>query len=167
MSDPVRGGRGDLSGAPRLVADVPRARPSPRRYRAAAAVSAAVLSLVAGCGSGPPSASAASPAASSAAATNDAAPPVPASSAPAAAHTLEISDFLFVPQTLTVPAGAVVTVANQDGANHTVTATDGSFDTGNIAGHATGTFTAPTTPGSYPYKCAIHPFMTGKVTVTG
>ena len=72
-----------------------------------------------------------------------------------------------MPETLTVPAGAVVTVDNQDGANHTLTAADGSFDTGNIAGHATGTFTAPTKPGNYPYKCAIHPFMTGTVTVTG
>lgn len=81
--------------------------------------------------------------------------------------TIAIGNFLFMPETLTVPAGAVVTVTNADGANHTVTAIDGSFDTGNIPGHATGTFTAPTKPGNYPYKCAIHPFMTGTVTVTG
>ncbi len=50
--------------------------------------------------------------------------------------------------------------------NHTVTATDGSFDTGNIPGNAHGMFTAPSKPGSYPYKCAIHPFMKATLTVT-
>lgn len=77
-----------------------------------------------------------------------------------------IKNYLFAPVTLSVPAGATVMVDNQDSSNHTVTAPDGSFDTGNIAGNATGRFTAPSKPGSYPYKCAIHPFMTGTLTVT-
>lgn len=67
-----------------------------------------------------------------------------------------IQSFLFVPVDITVSAGWTVTA---------VTAKDHSFDTGNIAGHATGTFTAPTASGSYPYICAIHPFMTGTLTV--
>ncbi len=92
----------------------------------------------------------------------------PASGAPATtgATTVVIKNFLFAPDSITVPAGATVRVDNQDGANHTLTANDGSFDTGNIAGRASGTFTAPSKPGTYPYKCAIHPFMTGTLVVT-
>lgn len=81
-------------------------------------------------------------------------------------QTVVIKNYLFVPDPVSVPAGATVMVDNQDGSNHTVTATDGSFDTGNIPGHATGRFTAPSKPGSYPYKCAIHPFMKATLTVT-
>ena len=41
------------------------------------------------------------------------------------------------------------------------------FDTGNIAGNGgTGTFTAPTTPGSYPFGCTYHPNMAGTLVVT-
>jgi plastocyanin len=77
-----------------------------------------------------------------------------------------IQNFLFAPEGLTVAPGATVTVVNQDTANHTLTEKDHSFDTGNIPGNATGTFTAPTKAGTYPYICAIHPFMTGTLTVS-
>lgn len=103
-------------------------------------------------------------AATSAAATASAAPA--ASAAAVTATAVVIKNFLFAPESLTVAAGATVMVDNQDGANHTITADDGSFDTGNIAGNARGMFTAPTKPGTYPYKCAIHPFMTGTLIVT-
>lgn len=73
----------------------------------------------------------------------------------------------FAPNPLEVAPGTVVTVKNADPvAPHTVTSDDGtSFDTGNLAAGATGTFTAPTTPGDYAYKCSIHPTMTGTLTV--
>jgi plastocyanin len=71
--------------------------------------------------------------------------------------------------TLTVKAGAKVKVVNEDSAAHTLTdkATH-KFDTGNIDGNgATGTFTAPSKPGSYPFGCTYHPQMSGTLVVTG
>ena len=144
-----------------------------RRSRTIVITTALVAGLVTGCSAspvatqppaGPTTTSAQAPSTSPAdpATAQTTAP----GAAPVATTVIAIQNFLFVPGTLTVPAGATVTVNNQDGANHTLTANDGSFDTGNIPGHATGRFTAPKKPGSYPYKCAIHPFMTGTLTVT-
>ncbi|HEX5404180.1 MAG TPA: cupredoxin domain-containing protein [Pseudonocardiaceae bacterium] len=82
-----------------------------------------------------------------------------------APDTLTISNFAFSPSTLTVTPGAKVTVKNTDSAAHTVTASDKSFDTGDIDTNATTTFTAPTKPGTYKYICTIHQFMQGTLTV--
>lgn len=77
-----------------------------------------------------------------------------------------IEDFAHSPGTLTVEAGATVTVTNNDSASHTVTADDdSSFDTGLIAQGETVTFTAPTEPGEYSYHCTPHPDMTGTLIV--
>jgi plastocyanin len=77
-----------------------------------------------------------------------------------------ISNFAYQPMDLTVDPGQKVTVVNHDSTAHTLTATsDHAFDTGRIDGGATGSFTAPTTPGSYPYICTIHQFMHGTLTV--
>lgn len=90
-----------------------------------------------------------------------------AGSAPAAAGSkIVIDNFAFSPASLTVSSGQTVTVVNNDSTTHTVTATTGkAFDTGSVAPGATGTFTAPSTPGSYPYICSIHPFMHGTLVV--
>jgi plastocyanin len=91
----------------------------------------------------------------------------PAGGTPPPANTIVIDNFAFAPGTLTVKPGAKVTVTNKDTTTHTVTATTGkAFDTGNVAPGASGTFTAPTKPGSYPYICSIHPFMKGTLTVS-
>lgn len=90
----------------------------------------------------------------------------PATSAPAAANTIVIKNFAFSPADLTVAPGAKVTVTNEDTVAHTVTATgDKAFDTGDIAGGKTVTFTAPSTDGSYPYICSIHTYMQGTLVV--
>jgi plastocyanin len=70
--------------------------------------------------------------------------------------------------TMTVKPGAKVTVVNEDSTAHTLTdKKNHKFDTGNINGNgATGTFTAPTTPGSYPFGCTHHPNMAGTLVVT-
>ncbi len=88
----------------------------------------------------------------------------PESSGPPA--TLVIDNYDYTPGVLTVPAGATVEVDNQDGVIHTVTALDGSFDTGEIAGYRPGRFTAPARPGRYPYRDTVLPFMTGTLVVT-
>lgn len=64
-----------------------------------------------------------------------------------------------------VSPGSQVTVKNEDSTNHTVTADgDGGFDVTIDAG-STGTFTAPSQPGSYPYVCTFHGDMTGTLVV--
>ena len=73
-----------------------------------------------------------------------------------------IQNFEYSPDPLQVAVGTEVTVTNADGAAHTLTADDGSFDTGNLDGGATGTITI-TTPGRSTYFCDIHNYMTGVI----
>jgi plastocyanin len=93
------------------------------------------------------------------AARGSAAPKAQAPSAPAA---LTISGFAFGAP-LTVAPGTKVSVRNNDSAPHTVTGS--AFDTGNVGGGASGTFTAPTAAGTFRFSCQIHPSMTGSLTV--
>lgn len=82
--------------------------------------------------------------------------------------TIVVKNFAFVPADLTVSPGATITVHNEDPTTHTLTAVsphDKVFDTGDIAGGATKTFTAPNSAGSYSYICEIHQFMHGTLTV--
>ena len=122
------------------------------------ALSFLLAAAVAACGSSGGSA------APSAAAPSEAAS-VAASEAPAAGgDAVAIKDFAFAPASLTVAAGSTVTWTNEDGAAHTATADDGSFDSGSLATGATFSQTFDTA-GSFPYKCAIHPNMTGTIEV--
>ena len=74
-----------------------------------------------------------------------------------------ISDFAFeVPDS--VPAGATITVVNEDSSFHTVTADDGAFDQ-DAPGRESVTFTAPEEPGEYPFHCTPHPNMTATLVV--
>jgi glucose/arabinose dehydrogenase/plastocyanin len=80
--------------------------------------------------------------------------------------TIEIRSFSFHPDSLSVPAGTTVTWINRDPTDHSVSADDGSFESGDIKtgkefNHA---FIEPKT---YRYRCSIHPSMTGQVMVTG
>jgi plastocyanin len=78
--------------------------------------------------------------------------------------TITIASFTFTGP-LTVSPGTTVTVTNTDSADHTVTADSaGDFDV-QAPGGKTVTFTAPTTPGTYPFHCAIHPQMHGTLIV--
>lgn len=71
----------------------------------------------------------------------------------------------FRPQTFTVAAGTPVTWFNGDTLDHTVTSDDGTFDSGNLPPGARWTHTF-TQPGTYPYHCEPHPWMTGTIVVT-
>ena len=77
---------------------------------------------------------------------------------------VKIVNFSFTPATITVSAGTTVKWTNQDSAAHTVTADDGSFDSGQLAQGATFSFTF-TKAGTFSYKCGNHPTMLGKVVV--
>ena len=76
-------------------------------------------------------------------------------SAQAGAAAVIAQETTFSPPTLTVPAGTTVTWTNTDQAAHTVTADDGSFDTGFVAAGQTVSLTFAT-PGTYPYYCIPH-----------
>jgi plastocyanin len=100
----------------------------------------------------PPAAATASPAASTVV--------LPASAVGAAT----IKDTAFHPATLDVAAGTTVTWTNLDGFGHSVTADDGSFDSGTVSGGATFNHVFDT-PGTYAYHCTIHSGMHGIITV--
>jgi hypothetical protein len=79
---------------------------------------------------------------------------------------VDIVDFAFNPSSVAVDAGATVTWTNQDSTAHTVTADDGSFDSGTLAAGASFSFTF-TSAGTVSYHCTIHPNMVGSVVVSG
>lgn len=70
-------------------------------------------------------------------------------------NTVDISGFAFNPRSLTVSVGTTVTWTNNNGVSHTVTADDGTFDSGTLAESAQFSFTFDT-PGTYPYYCEFH-----------
>jgi nitrite reductase (NO-forming) len=68
---------------------------------------------------------------------------------------------------LTVPVGATVTWINDDpGQMHTVTAADGSFDSGFLETGESWSY-AFETAGTYDYACTPHPWMKARVIVEG
>jgi plastocyanin len=91
------------------------------------------------------------------------------SSVPAGGSTggssIAIKNFAFAPDVLTVKPGTKVSVKNEDGVTHTLTSTTGKFSTGDVASGQRVSFTAPETPGTYPYRCNIHQYMTGTLVV--
>jgi len=72
--------------------------------------------------------------------------------------TITINNFAFAPDTLQAKVGDTITVDNKDSAEHTVTATDKSFDTGRFASGKK-TFTV-TKAGKIEFSCVVHPYMT-------
>ena len=92
-------------------------------------------------------------------------PSVAANDQPSLANAeVKIDNFVFGPETITIPVGATVTWTNKDDIPHTSVSTDGVFkskvlDTDEKFSH---TFDKA---GTYPYYCTIHPKMTGKVVV--
>jgi plastocyanin len=143
----------------------PRRRPLQAIRRAAGASCAAALMALSACGY--PAAGAASPPAPGAAASppraTAAAPPTLAPDA-ASGPQLTIDNFTFRPGTLVVAAGTTVTWTNHDDIPHTVTAADRSFSSAAL--DTDERFSQRfTTPGTYTYFCAIHPRMTGTITV--
>jgi plastocyanin len=89
---------------------------------------------------------------------------VSASAARAQDASVSIVDFAFDSPSITVEAGSTVTWTNVGNANHTVTADDGTFDSGTLGSGESFSFTFAT-PGTYGYHCTIHPNMTAQVIV--
>lgn len=81
------------------------------------------------------------------------------------AVTIDIADFMFKPETVTVKAGTKVTWMNHDTAPHTATdSAGGGFDTGTLRKGDKKTLKLEK-PGTYAYACSFHPFMKATVTV--
>ncbi len=76
-----------------------------------------------------------------------------------------IKNFMFGPVRLVVSPGETVKVTNKDSATHTLTATDGKFNSGDIRHNETKSFKAPKKKGTYDYICNIHQYMMGTITV--
>ena len=71
-------------------------------------------------------------------------------------NNISIYGMLFSPSTKTVAKGAVVKWTNNDANAHTVTSDDGvTFDSGNLGGGASFSYTA-NTAGTFNYHCTIH-----------
>ncbi len=90
---------------------------------------------------------------------------VPASAeSPQAIRIVAIVDFDFMPPTRTIAIGDRIVWRNFGSAPHTVTSSDGLFDSGALnAGQLyTRVFTSA---GTYEYLCTIHPSMTASIVV--
>jgi plastocyanin len=79
---------------------------------------------------------------------------------------ITIKDFKFSPDPLKAPAGATITIKNDDTTTHTVTADDKSFDSGEVANGTSGKITLPDKAATVKYHCQIHNFMMGTVKAT-
>jgi plastocyanin len=85
-------------------------------------------------------------------------------SAPATEASVSVLDRSFSPGSVTIAPNGTVQWTNVSGRDHTVTADDGSFDSGTLIEGATWSLTFDA-PGVYPYFCVIHPDMRGVVSV--
>lgn len=77
---------------------------------------------------------------------------------------VDIAEFTYQPDPVTIEEGGKVIWINRDSAPHTATAEDGSFDTGTLE---EGKLKSETfkEPGTYAYICQIHPSMHGTIEV--
>jgi plastocyanin len=84
--------------------------------------------------------------------------------AAAGAASSEVVSRAYQPPALTIEAGQTVTWTNRGFTPHTVTALGGEFSSGrlNVGESFKVTFS---TPGTFAYKCEVHPSMRGTVTV--
>ena len=82
----------------------------------------------------------------------------------AADVSVNIDNFTFGPEKLTVKAGTTVTWKNEDDIPHTVASSTKAFKSKALDTDDTFSFTF-TTPGTYEYSCSLHPHMVGTVVV--
>lgn len=90
---------------------------------------------------------------------------VPAAESQGNQQTISIQNLAFWPAQLTVEPGTTIVWSNQDNISHTMTADDGTFDSGAVFPGEPFSFTFQRS-GTVTYHCSIHPFMTASVTVS-
>jgi plastocyanin len=80
-----------------------------------------------------------------------------------AAAEIQIENFVFSPDTLTIAAGTTVTWINHDDIPHSVVEKNGLFHSKALDTNDAFSFTF--VAGAYEYFCGLHPHMTGKIVV--
>lgn len=88
-----------------------------------------------------------------------------ASGAPIQTSQINISNFSFNPNSLTIKKGIKTTWSNNDSVPHTITSDSGIFNSQTLQPGDTFSFTFEEA-GSFPYHCSIHPNMKATVVVT-
>ena len=84
----------------------------------------------------------------------------------ATTKAVTIRDYLYAPETITVPVGTTVTFTNRDSTPHTATSKQsGVFESGSLDTGKSGKVTLEET-GSFAYYCLFHPFMKGTIVVS-
>jgi plastocyanin len=80
-------------------------------------------------------------------------------------NKIEIKDFAFNPQTLTVKSGENVTWINRDEEPHTVVSVQKQFKKSTALDTDQEFTITAGAPGTYTYFCSVHPKMTGTIVV--
>ena len=89
---------------------------------------------------------------------------VPVASAQSVDLQVQIDQFIFAPQRITVKTGTTVTWINDDDIPHIVVSNNKLFKLKTLDTKDSFSFTFMT-PGTYDYFCSLHPHMTGTVVV--
>jgi plastocyanin len=80
-------------------------------------------------------------------------------------NRIEIKDFAFNPQTITVKAGEKITWTNRDEEPHTVVSVEKQFKKSTALDTDQEFTITASAPGTYTYFCSVHPKMTGTIVV--
>jgi plastocyanin len=80
-------------------------------------------------------------------------------------NRIEIKDFAFNPQTITIKAGEKVTWINRDEEPHTVVSVEKQFKKSTALDTDQEFTITAGAPGTYTYFCSVHPKMTGTIVV--
>jgi plastocyanin len=80
-------------------------------------------------------------------------------------NKIEIRDFAFNPQTLTVKSGEKVTWINRDEEPHTIVSVEKQFKKSTALDTDQEFTITAGAPGTYSYFCSVHPKMTGIIIV--
>lgn len=77
---------------------------------------------------------------------------------------VQVDNFTFGPETLTIPVDSTVTWLNKDDVPHVIASNDGVFRSKALDTDDKYSYTF-TKPGTYEYFCSVHPKMVGKIIV--
>ncbi len=80
-------------------------------------------------------------------------------------NKIEIKDFAFNPQTITVKSGEKITWINRDEEPHTIVSVEKQFKKSTALDTDQEFTITAGTPGTYTYYCSVHPKMTGTIVV--
>ena len=80
-------------------------------------------------------------------------------------NKIEIKDFAFNPQTITVKSGEKITWINRDEEPHTIVSVEKQFKKSSALDTDQEFTITAGAPGTYTYYCSVHPKMTGTIVI--